>query len=83
MKGIIRFVSYAVVTITCLVSSLGIVSAGPVKAPESAAVKASDPVYLLPSNVQMGQHNLQPVDHYSHYSHESHYSHQSHYSSSY
>jgi hypothetical protein len=88
MNSFLRLISYAAVTITCLVSSLGIVNAGPVQAPQSSTVKANDPVYLLPFNAYLSQQNSQEnmqqmyhESHYSHSSHESHYSHQSHYSS--
>lgn len=84
MKTVQRLWAYAVITVTFLASSVGIVDAGPVQVPKTNTIKSSDPLYLQPSNIflsqQSTQTSLQQMDHESHWSHQSH---QSHYSSRY
>lgn len=83
MKFVYRFWSFAIVTITCLCSSIGLVDAGPIRSLETTmVVNANEPIYLQSSSTYMieqnSQDNMQQMSHYSHSSHSSHYSHNSH-----
>jgi len=98
MKLYERLLSRCAITSLWIITSLGFSFAEgaelkPVVSTESMPeVKHDTPIYLTPSNYQIGniiassEANLEQYAHYSHSSHSSHYSHQSHtshYSSAY